>query len=329
MRPARLAVAATIWSGPACAQIVSVTLQPPPRTFGVFVGDILTSTAILQVLPGTVLDPRSLPPDGPASPSVDVRRVIVGGTPTRIEIRVTYQSFFSPEQVSTADVPGYTLAFDAGGKRLRAIVPGFSYTASTFRHDLQPTLDPAALRPDHAPMPAHARNAAWQIAAGLVSMACGLVALAWPYAFAGQAMPFRKAARELARLHRKSGAQTSQHPSEERSNIRRGGWLTSPKLFSNSTRFPTHAMTGTEADAALEAMLVLHRAFDATAGRRVFADDLDRFFSSHKHFTPLRLRTVAFFETSRAVFFGAHVHAPAVAMWMGLCRDLADAERSG
>ena len=88
-------------------------------------------------------------------------------------------------------------------------------------------------------------------------------------------------------------------------------------------------MTKAEGSAALEAMLVLHRAFDATAGHRLFADDLDNFFSRHKHFMPLQHRVVAFFETSRAVFFGAHVQAPEVPMWMGLCRDLADAERAG
>jgi mxaA protein len=76
-------------------------------------------------------------------------------------------------------------------------------------------------------------------------------------------------------------------------------------------------------------MLVLHRAFDATAGRRVFADDLDAFISRHQHFLPLRNRIAAFFEMSRAVFFGVGVQAPDVASWMGLCRDLARAEQSG
>ena len=287
MRPAWLA-AALVWGGPAAGQIVSVTLQPPARDFGVFVGDLLTSTAIVQVLPGTTLDPRSLPQEGPVSPIVDVRHVAVGGSPQRIEVRVTYQSFYTPEQVSGAEVPGYALAFSAGGQRLQARVPGFGFTASVFRHDLQPALDPAVLRPDHAPVQARAPGAAWELAAGLVAMACGLLALTWPLGFAGGHAPFRKAAKEMARLGRKPGG-----------------------------------------DAGREAMLVLHRAFDTTAGRRVFADDLDDFVSRHQHFLPIRERIAAFFDTSRAVFFGTAAEAPDVAACRRLCHDLSRAERLG
>ena len=353
MRLAWLAAAAAIWCAPSGAQIVSVARQPPKRNFGVFVGDFLTSTAILQVQAGTTLDQRSLPPEGPASPTIDVRRVSVGGTPTRIEIRVTYQCFFSPEQVSSAEVPGYTLDLSAGGKRLTAAVPGFSFTASTFRHDLQPTLDASALRLDHEPAPANASNAAWQITAGLASMACGVLRLVWPFAFAGRKMPFQRALSELARLQRlgkgvgqsrevrkswgewSHSPQTPQHSFSPRlvSDGEFGGLGargSSPPIYSStSISLPIHSMASAGGDAALEAMLVLHRAFDATAGRRMFADDLDAFISHHKQFIPLRQRIGAFFEVSRGVFFGANVQVPDVASWVGLCRDLANAERSG
>ncbi len=288
MRLAWLFAALPVCGGPCAAQVVSVTLQPPARDFGVFVGDELTSTATLQVLPGTTLDLRSLPQEGPVSASVDLRRVAVGGTPGRVEIRVTYQSFFSPEQVLAAEVPGYKVSFSAGGRRLQAAVPGFRFTASTFRHDLQPVLDPAVLRPDHTQAVARAPGAGWKMTAGLAAMACGVLALAWPFGFASRQAPFRKAARELAGLARKPGA-----------------------------------------TAGREAMLVLHRAFDATAGRRLFAGDLDDFVGRHQRFLPLRERIGTFFEASRGVFFGAPAEAPDVTAWVALCDDLARAERLG
>ena len=289
MRAAWLApLLACCGGGPAAAQILSVHTQQPARDFGVFVGDLLTSTAIIQVAPGTMLDARSLPPDGPVSPIADVRGVTVGGTRTRIEIHVTYQNFFSPEQVLGAEIPGYAVAFSAAGKRLLATVPGFRFTASTFRHDLQPTVDPAALRPDHPPVPASAPGAGKTLAAGLVAMCGGLLALAWPRAFASRRAPFHVASRQLASLARLPGE-----------------------------------------DAGRTAMLALHRAFDATAGHRVFADDLDEFVSRHQRFAPLRHRAGGFFEASRAVFFGSATTAPDAAAWLELVNDLARAERLG
>ncbi len=275
-----------VCGGPSAAQTLPVTLQTPPRDFGVFVGDLLTSVATITVPPGARLDERSLPVEGPVSSVIDVRRATVGGTPSRVEIRVTYQSFFSPEEVLGADVPGYVVAFVQGGRRLRASVPGFGFTASPFRHDLQPVLDPAALRADHVPAPARARGAAWEAAAGMAAMLCGLLVLAWPRLFAARQTPFAKAGREIARLARAPGG-----------------------------------------DAGAEAMRVLHRAFDATAGRRVLADDLDAFFDQHPRFAPLRERIGGFFASSRAVFFGAAAEAPGAAAWTALCRDLAGAER--
>ena len=76
-------------------------------------------------------------------------------------------------------------------------------------------------------------------------------------------------------------------------------------------------------------MLILHRAFDATAGRRLFADDIDDFVSRHQQFRPLRDRIGAFFEASRGVFFGGAAEAPDMTAWVALCDDLARAERLG
>ena len=284
--PAAALASIALWGSPAAAQIVSVVLHGPTRDFGHFVGDLLTSTAIITVQPGTVLDPRSLPPVGPASAIADVRQVEIGGTQDRIEIAVTYQSFFAPEQVSQADIPGYTLIFLAHGARLAALVPSFTYTASPFRHDLQPSVDPAAMRPDHASLPARAPGAIWAMAAGAVLMAAGLLALIgrWPVP---SRRPFAVAASQLA--------QAARAPAQDRR----------------------------------ETLLVLHRAFDATAGRRVFAEDIEDFLQQHPGLLPLRTRIQTFFAASRQVFFAEDDHAPDITLWVALCRDLARAERLG
>ena len=77
------------------------------------------------------------------------------------------------------------------------------------------------------------------------------------------------------------------------------------------------------------AQLVLHRAFDATAGRRMFADDLDEFLARHPQFGPLRARIGAFFAESRTAFFGPAAELPDAASCRSLCNDLARAERAG
>jgi mxaA protein len=57
-------------------------------------------------------------------------------------------------------------------------------------------------------------------------------------------------------------------------------------------------------NAARDAMLELHRAFDATAGRRVLAADIDGFIEQHKRFGGLKQDIETFFAASRTFFFG-------------------------
>jgi mxaA protein len=73
-------------------------------------------------------------------------------------------------------------------------------------------------------------------------------------------------------------------------------------------------------------MLTLHRAFDATAGRRLLADDLDAFFARFPRFVPLRSEIERFFAASRQMFFGSVATAPELAWLRRLARGLARAE---
>jgi mxaA protein len=58
-----------------------------------------------------------------------------------------------------------------------------------------------------------------------------------------------------------------------------------------------------EQEAYTRALTALHRAFDAWAGRRLFADDVPRYLADHGDFANLQETIEDFFEASREVFF--------------------------
>jgi len=191
------------------AQILSIQAPPPARDFGYFPGDILSRSVRVGVAPGTVLDARSLPQPGPVSAWLDLRSVSLHGK----ELNLDYQIFLSPEQVTQAEAPGFTVTFSKDGRELPARVPGFTVTVAPFRHDLQPVIDPLAMRPDHPP---RADGNSGNIVILAVSSACALASLAvltggglirrgaGPFAQASHAIRRHKAdtAAHLLALHR-------------------------------------------------------------------------------------------------------------------------------
>jgi mxaA protein len=56
-----------------------------------------------------------------------------------------------------------------------------------------------------------------------------------------------------------------------------------------------------------KALLILHRAIDATAGHAVFAEDLSDFIARAPTFARLKDEFNLFFRSSRRVFFGDDV----------------------
>ena len=80
-----------------------------------------------------------------------------------------------------------------------------------------------------------------------------------------------------------------------------------------------------------EALIEVHAAFNATAGRAVFEHDLARFFVEHPRFEPLRASIEAFFAESGRVLYGrgrsAADTSPDLDHLRDLCRACRDAER--
>ena len=75
----------------------------------------------------------------------------------------------------------------------------------------------------------------------------------------------------------------------------------------------------------------LHAAFNETAGRVLFADDLDSFFAEQARFRGLRVPIESFYFESRQLFFSVEAHNPATATSVDALLRLAlrfrDAER--
>jgi mxaA protein len=262
-----LAALALLVTLPARAQILAVTLTPPPRAVGLITGDTLVASATVKVGPDTQLDAASLPATGPVSSSIDIRSIGISSETTpagrRYVLRLVYQDFAAPDYVRTIDVPGYQLAFRRAGQKITALVPGFSFLASPIQNANQVVVDASALRQDHLASRVDVATPRLLIAAGVaiaLLAACALAAILGVVAW-----PFRRAGPFAAALHAiKRGAHTD------------------------------HA-----------AALLLHRAFDETAGTRVFAEDLENFFGEYPRFAALRSDIEKFFAASRALFFGA------------------------
>ena len=85
------------------------------------------------------------------------------------------------------------------------------------------------------------------------------------------------------------------------------------------------------AEAAAGALVEMHAAFNATAGRAVFEHDLARFFVEHPRFEPVRTPIETFFAESGKLLYGpdevAHRSGPGLDRLRDLCRACRDVER--
>ena len=255
------------------AQVLNVNAMAPSRDFGILLGDILHRRVVVTVAQGTSLDDRTLPPVGPAGPSLDVRDLAISqtsaGNRNTFTIDVTYQTFVAPDQVTRTDAPGFTIGFSDGHQRFTAAVPGFAYAVSPFRHDLQPVIDPDAMRPDHVrARPDLSGLKQWLVGSLtiVIASACLLAADRYRVIAGGGARPFARAANGIAR---RVG-----HP---------------------------------DAASVQGDVRALHRAFDATAGHRVLAGDLGGFFTRNPGFAALRAEIDTFFAASHAIFFTGQI----------------------
>jgi mxaA protein len=187
---------------PAHAQ--TVVLHGPERDFGYFVGDVIVTEAVVTSLPGARIDRLSLPVPGLLSASIELRHVdlqeVVTKNQRKTVLRLEYQSFFAPDHVMLAELPGFDLRF--ASKMVH--VPAWAFHVSPLRV-AQRSIDALADLHGNLPVaPLSGRPAGIGL---LVSSGIALVAgtacaglQGWLPGFSRSRRPFADAARHIARL---------------------------------------------------------------------------------------------------------------------------------
>lgn len=257
---------------PAAAAVRSVELYAP-RPFGVFIGDVIRHEVTITADPGFRLAAASLPRPGPLNYWLDLRGIELedlgaGGGVRRHRLHLEYQSFYAPLETLALEIPAFTLTLQDGDERAEATVPAWNFLTSPLR-EIRPQRDEAAtyLRPDAAPRSVPLTG--WLVATGgsgsSALLLAGLIARhrGW-WPFRTRARrPFARAVRELRRSLRNRADEQTYRT----------------------------------------ALQILHRAFDATAKRRLLSEDLPFFFDTAPTFRPLRSDIERFFAASRQAFF--------------------------
>ncbi len=283
--------AALTMENQALAQIRSVTTDQTQRDFGYFPGGLISSTAVIHVGPDTTLQAGSLPQTGPVSTDIDL-------------LKATTQEAAEP-----------------GGRRItvRTEWQSFATPEEVSRNDI-PGYQLIFIK-DHARLTANIPGFSIAVSPFRHDLQ--------PVLDPSVLRPDHPVAPiDLARDRQQLYAASALALlavlalTASRGLLPWTGRKRAP--FADAARRITRGGTG-----GRDALLLLHRAFDSTAGERVLADDLDRFLAARPHFRPLRADIENFFAASRRMFFGstANPPSPAVTPWARLSRALARAER--
>lgn len=271
-----------LWLGavsldPATAQVRAVDLYAP-RAFGYVIGDTIAHRVEVELEAPYRLDPASLPQPRPLDYWLELKDVRIEdhesrGALRRYTLDLVYQTFYAPLEPKRLDIPGLTLSAADGEHRATIAVPAWSFLMSPLREVVATGGGPAmALRPDLPPRPIPVARTVNALAASSTLALLTLAALAWRMGW----WPFnRRTARPFALAAR---------------TVRTALGRPSPATTSSA------AYRG--------ALLALHRAFDATAGKGLFAEDLPSFFDTHPAFRGVEAEVRRLFAASRRVFFG-------------------------
>lgn len=273
-----------------------------PRSFGYFAGDVFHREIDVTVADPYRLDKASLPAPGRLNYWLYLRGVTLdeesASGKKRYRIGLDYQNFYVALQPTRLAVPGMTLKFTDGTNSADAEVPPLSVVVAALR-EIQPEKPEEGpqgyLRPNAVPgFVKTGRMATW-FGLSLAGLLLGIGFLAYHNAWwpfrARPSRPFTRAARAIGPRARRSD---------------------SPDAYRTS-------------------LIDLHRAFDASAGRRVLAEDVPEFLDDHAAFRPLGGEIAKFFASSRQAFFGNDVagaeHALPFASLADLSTRLGEAER--
>lgn len=293
MRIASVIVSLVLSASPAVAAIEAVHVDEP-RNFGYFIGDTLERDVEVITSGRTELFAAGLPRPGPLTYWLDLTAISVSERDQdgrRIyDVKLQYQIFYSAIEATNVEIPALPLKFknpdsvapgDAvhdgtaeAGQRYTASVPALKLVISPLRNIVLDDLMPETtkelsdvMRPDVPAQEIATASKEKRLIASSFALLASALLLAWHYAV----WPFRK----------RVGRPFTQASRQIRDLI----------FFGRSEQ------------SYADALLILHRAFDETAGQRLFGDDAEGFLRRHSRYAGIASRLGAFFESSRLYFF--------------------------
>jgi len=271
-----------------------------PEVLGYTIGDLIHHRAHLVLDAPYRLDENALPEVRKLSSWLELRSVDLdshrGFGSSTYDIGITYQIFNTTETVSVLATPPVSLTIVDGDNTFPVIIPAWSFSVSPVAavEEILPGILPT-LRPSRVPPPMDLHRYALRIT--LLSTAL-LGAVAYFVYLNGSIPLLRRSHGPFARAHRRLKMLRRQPSGDP---VRR------------------------------EAYRCLHAAFNETAGRVVFCDDLDSFFAEQPRFGELRASIESFYFESRQLFFSAQAPNAATAANVDTLLRLAlrfrDAER--
>ena len=286
---------------PPCGAAVETLELTTPRPFGYVIGDTIEHSVALVLDPGFALDPDSIPEPGRASRWLALNASELESDErdgmTRHSILLRYQIVNAAESVIGAGTPPLSLRILGPEGDLPVVVPAWGFT---FGPIVTPEERTAGRRPDLRPAlppPPFETEARTVRVVALGFLALVLVALIVRERLIGRfaAPSGRHFDRAWRRLRRRSKGSDS-------------------------------------SDAFTKALVEVHAAFNATAGRAVFEHDLARFFVEHPRFEPVRMPIESFFAESGKLLYGRNAAAPGAGPDLDrlrdLCRACRDVERN-
>ncbi|MBH0237882.1 nonribosomal peptide synthetase MxaA [Methylobrevis albus] len=282
---------------PAAAAEPRVVLEPP-RGHGWWMGDQLGARVRIEVDAGLAVDTAALPRPRPIDYWLDLVAVVVepagdaGPGRTAFDLRLTYQTFYAPLEPKQLVVPAATVGFSGPDGPVTVTVPAWRFVTAPLREIMAPTV-PAAMRPNVPLALADTRPLQVGTLAAAALALLSVTGLAHHRAW----WPFRRRDRPFAA----AAGVIARLPADT------GGAGLKPGFAA------------------------LHRAFDASFGRRMLGEDIGDFLARRPAFRGALVETAAFFTASRQLFFsrgdaGLDFDRARLA---GLAKRLAAIERGG
>lgn len=311
-------------SGESSAAIDAVNVYEP-RKFGHFLGDKLERRVEVITSGSTELFTAALPRPGALTYWLDLVSIDHSEREENgrriYDITLGYQIFYSALEAKQLDIPSFPLRFKnpnsvapdgtapsepsaaSQPSNYTATVPALRLVISPLRDIVLVDLMPEKtgdisdiMRPDAVPQEINVAPRKRQLWVSAGALAASGLLLFWHYAiwpFARRTKrPFTQADRQIRSLQSAGSGEAPYRDS----------------------------------------LLILHRAFDQSAGRRVFAADVPEFVAQHQRFSRLLPRLKSFFESSQLYFFSDDRRAAEDRFPIGdlarLAADLAREERS-